>query len=50
MCSVVSSNGEESSREQPASRADGRDESERDMFGVVREQDQEIDESKKRGY
>jgi hypothetical protein len=50
MCSIVSGDRKERSWEKPASRANGRDESEGNMFGVVREQDQEIDESKKRGY
>ena len=50
MSSVVSGDRKERSWEKPTSRADGRDESEGDVLGVVREQNQEIDESKKRGY
>jgi len=49
VCSIVSSNREESSWEKPASGADGGDELEGDMFGVVREQEEEINESEKRG-
>jgi hypothetical protein len=50
MGSIESGDRKERSWEKPASRADGRDESEGDVLGVVREQNQEVDESKKRGY
>jgi hypothetical protein len=50
MGSVVGGDRKERSWEKPTSRADGGDESEGDMFRVVREQNQEIDESKKMGY
>jgi hypothetical protein len=49
MGSIESGDRKERSWEKPASRADGRDESEGDMFGVVGEKNKEIDESKERG-
>jgi hypothetical protein len=50
MCSVVGGDRKERSWEKPTSRADGGDDSEGDVLGVVREENQEVDESKKRGY
>jgi hypothetical protein len=50
MGSIESGDRKERSWEKPTSRADGGDVSERNMLGVVREQNQEVDESKKRGH
>jgi hypothetical protein len=50
MCSVVGGDREERSWEKPTARADGGDHSEGDVLGVVREENQEVDESNKRGH
>jgi len=50
MGSVVSGNRKERSWEKPTTRADGGDESEGYVLGVIRKHNQEIDESKKRGH